>query len=128
MDEDQLFFHPADPPSPKRPSDAEMIMARLARLPTREDLWRAVLPGCSVEHAHASARAPVAVVIGGGGPCASCRVNQSGPRAFAFDCNGARGQRMVSAKRTFAATRGTLVGDILWLAVIAGVFAIIVLY
>ena len=39
--------------------------------------------------------------------------------------NGARGQSMVSAKRTFAATRGTLAGDILWLAVIAGVLAII---
>ena len=65
--------------------------------------------------------------VGGGGPCASRRVNQSGPRAFAFDCNGARGQSMVSAKRTFAATCGTLAGDILWLAVIAGVFAIIVL-
>jgi hypothetical protein len=35
---------------------------------------------------------------------------------------------MVSAKRTFATTRGTLAADILWLAVIAGVFAIIVLY
>jgi hypothetical protein len=34
---------------------------------------------------------------------------------------------MVSAKRTFAATCGTLAGDIFWLAVIAGVFAIIVL-
>jgi hypothetical protein len=32
---------------------------------------------------------------------------------------------MVSAKRTFAATRGTLAGDLLWLAVIAGVLAII---
>jgi hypothetical protein len=32
---------------------------------------------------------------------------------------------MVSAKRTFAATRGTLAGDLLWLAVIAGVLAIV---
>ena len=66
MDEDQLYFHPADPPSPKRPSDAEMIMARLARLPTQEDLWRAVLMGdARWSMLHASARAPVAVVIGG---------------------------------------------------------------
>jgi hypothetical protein len=34
---------------------------------------------------------------------------------------------MVSAKRTFAATRGTLAGDLLWLVVIAGVLVIIVL-
>jgi hypothetical protein len=34
---------------------------------------------------------------------------------------------MVSAKRTFAATSGTLAGDLLWLAVIAGVLAIIVM-
>ena len=34
---------------------------------------------------------------------------------------------MVIAKRTFAATRGTLAADLLWLAVIAGVLAIIAL-
>jgi len=39
-DEDQLFLRPADPPSPKRQTDAELIMARLARLPTRRELAR----------------------------------------------------------------------------------------
>ena len=37
-DEDQLFLRPADPPSPKRPSDAELIMARLGGLPSRREL------------------------------------------------------------------------------------------
>ena len=55
------------------------------------------------------------------------RVNQSVPRSFMIDCNGARGQTMLSANSTISAARGTLAGDVLWLAVIAGVFAIIVL-
>jgi hypothetical protein len=38
-DEDQLFFlRPADPPSPKRQTNAELIMARLAELPSRREL------------------------------------------------------------------------------------------
>ena len=44
-DEDQLIARPFVPPTPKRQTDAELIMARLARMPTREDLWRAVLIG-----------------------------------------------------------------------------------
>jgi hypothetical protein len=34
---------------------------------------------------------------------------------------------MLSANSTISGARGTLVGDLLWLAVIGGVFAIIVL-
>jgi hypothetical protein len=45
MDEDQLIARPFEPPTPKRQTDAERIMARLAVMPTREDLWRAVLLG-----------------------------------------------------------------------------------
>ena len=55
-DEDMLYFHPAatEPLSPKRQSDTELIMARLAELPTRQDLWRGVAigmlgGGCFVE-------------------------------------------------------------------------------
>jgi hypothetical protein len=45
MDEDQLIAPPFEPPSPKRQTDTELITARLKRMPTREDLWRAVLLG-----------------------------------------------------------------------------------
>jgi hypothetical protein len=45
MDEDQLIAPPFEPTTPKRQTDAERIMARLAVMPTREDLWRAVLLG-----------------------------------------------------------------------------------
>ena len=47
MDEDQLIAPPFEPPpAPKRrQTDAELIMAQLARIPTRGDLWRAVLMG-----------------------------------------------------------------------------------
>jgi hypothetical protein len=47
MDEDQLIAPPFEPTTPKRQTDAERIMARLAVMPTREDLWRAVLLGRS---------------------------------------------------------------------------------
>jgi hypothetical protein len=45
MDEDQLIARPFEPPTPKRQTDTELIMKRLARMPTKEDLWRAVLLG-----------------------------------------------------------------------------------
>jgi len=45
MDEDQLIAPPFEPPTQKRQSDTELIMARLAAMPTREHLWRAVLIG-----------------------------------------------------------------------------------
>jgi hypothetical protein len=45
MDEDQLYFRPPEAPAPKRQSDTELIMARLARMPTRAELWRAALMG-----------------------------------------------------------------------------------
>ena len=54
-DEDMLYFRPPEPPpSAKRQSDTDLIMARLARMPTREDLWRAAVigmlgGGCFVE-------------------------------------------------------------------------------
>jgi hypothetical protein len=39
MDEDQLFFlRPADQPSPKRQTNAELIIERLAELPSRREL------------------------------------------------------------------------------------------
>jgi len=46
-DEDMLYFHPAatEPLSPRRQSDTELIMARLAEMPTRQDLWRAAVIG-----------------------------------------------------------------------------------
>jgi hypothetical protein len=45
MDEDQLVFRPPDPAMPTRSTGTEIIMKRLARMPTRDDLWRAVLIG-----------------------------------------------------------------------------------
>jgi hypothetical protein len=45
MDEDLLIAPPFEPPRPKRQTDTELIMARLARMPTREHLWRTVLIG-----------------------------------------------------------------------------------
>ena len=45
-DEDMLYFRPPEPPpSAKRQSDTELIMARRALMPTRHDLWRAALMG-----------------------------------------------------------------------------------
>jgi len=38
MDEDLLIAPPFEPPTPKRQADTELIMARLARMPTREHL------------------------------------------------------------------------------------------
>jgi len=45
MDEDQLIAPAFEPTTPKRQTDAERIIARLAVMPTKDDLWRAVLLG-----------------------------------------------------------------------------------
>jgi hypothetical protein len=49
-----LHFRPPEQLSPKRQSDTELIMARLAEMPTRQNLWRAAVigmlgGGCFVE-------------------------------------------------------------------------------
>jgi hypothetical protein len=44
-DEDQLVFHPPDPILPSQSTGIALIMKRLAGMPTRDDLWRAVLIG-----------------------------------------------------------------------------------
>ena len=52
-DEDQLFFHPIDPPIGTgigaRPStiahDLDLIKRQLAQLPTRNEVWRAAMLG-----------------------------------------------------------------------------------
>jgi hypothetical protein len=44
-DEDQLIAQPLEPPTPRRQTDAELNIARLARTHTREDIYRAVLIG-----------------------------------------------------------------------------------
>jgi hypothetical protein len=45
MDEDQLIAPPVEPTTPKLQTGAEMIMARLAVMPTRQDL---LLGGASI--------------------------------------------------------------------------------